>query len=281
MNTAHDFRLRLKSYSTQQTGGKSKGAKAQPPLPPTHATIYVARSYPSWQTFVINELKKLYVENKNSLPDSKQLAIHFKDRPEIEKKYQKKLMPFVIFSKDVLEKARDIKSLDQHLSFDEYQILQYNQDYLRRALNVEQIEIRSTDGNETDAALTNLEDIVPGKPLVHFRHEASVTIRLINRQPYVPNFEWSLPVMNGDTIEQLELRLRRHGDRQLRSSKTIRLYYYQNWEFYTRSIPNMATPLKGLVEFQNKEQLLQIDSIHGTLVLGDQDIGNILVYSVE
>ena len=56
MNTAHDFRLRLKSYSTQQTGGggKSKGVKTQPPLTLTHATILVARSYPSWQTFVIN-----------------------------------------------------------------------------------------------------------------------------------------------------------------------------------------------------------------------------------
>ncbi|CAF3565723.1 unnamed protein product [Rotaria socialis] len=282
MNTAHDFRLRLKSYSTQQVGGKSKGVKTQPPLPPTHAAIHVARSYPSWQTFVINELKKLYLANNHSLPDSKQLAVHFKDRPEIDKKYQKKLMPFVIYSKDLLEKSRNVSALDQHLSFDEYQVLQFNQDYLRRALNVEQIEIHLTDGNDNEtAAVSTVEDIIPGKPLVHFRHEASVTIRLINRQPYTSNFEWSLPIMNGDTIEQLESRLRRNGDRQLKLSKTIRLFYYQNWEFYTRSIPSMETPLKGLVEFQNKDQILQIDSIHGTVVVGEQDIGNILVYLVE
>ncbi|CAF5065718.1 unnamed protein product, partial [Rotaria socialis] len=91
-----------------------------------------------------------------------------------------------------------------HLSFDEYQVLQFNQDYLRRALNVEQIEIHLTDGNDNEtAAVSTVEDIIPGKPLVHFRHEASVTIRLINRQPYTSNFEWSLPIMNGDTIEQL------------------------------------------------------------------------------
>ncbi|CAF5065768.1 unnamed protein product, partial [Rotaria socialis] len=91
-----------------------------------------------------------------------------------------------------------------HLSFDEYQVLQFNQDYLRRALNVEQIEIHLTDGNDNETAgVSTVEDIIPGKPLVHFRHEASVTIRLINRQPYTSNFEWSLPIMNGDTIEQL------------------------------------------------------------------------------
>ena len=281
MDTTHDFRLRLKSYSTQQTGGKSKGAKIQPPLTPTHATIFVARSYPSWQTFVINELKQLFVSNKNSLSDSKQLALHFKDRVEIEKKYQKKLMPFVIHSKDILEKSGDVTSLDRHLSFDEYEVLQYNQEYLRRALNVEQIDIRLTDGNETDVTtVVNLEDILPGEPIVHFRHEESITIRLINRQPYSPNFEWSLPVMNGDTIDKLEARLRRQGDRQLKN-KTIRLFYFQNWEFYTRTLPNMATPLQGLVEFQNKDQPLQIDSRHGTMILGEQDIGNMLVYFIE
>ncbi|CAF3442381.1 unnamed protein product [Rotaria sp. Silwood1] len=172
--------------------------------------------------------------------------------------------------------------LKKHLSFDEYQVLQFNQDYLRRALNVEQIDIRLTDDNNIDATtLSNLEDIIPGKPIVHFRHEASITIRLINRQPYAPNFEWSIPVMNGDTIERIELRLRQHGDRQLRSSNKIRLYYFQNWEFYTRQLPNIATPLHGLVEFENKNEVLQIDLPHGTLVLGEQDIGNILVYFVE
>jgi len=43
----------------------------------------------------------------------------------------------------------------------------------------------------------------------------------------------------------------------------------------------MATPLQGLVEFENKQQSLQIDSRHGTVSLGELDIGNILVYFVE
>ena len=288
MDTAHDFRLRLKAYSTQQTGGKGKGGaaatggKPQPPLTPTHATIFIARSYPSWQTFVLNELKQLYHANNRTVPDSKQLAVHFKDRPEIEKKYQKKLMPFVIYSKDLLEKSGDIAALDQHLSFDEFEVLSKNQDYFRRALNVEQIEFRQVDGNDTDATFgMNLEDIIPGKPLVHFRHEASVNIRLINRQAHTPHFEWTLSVMDGDTIEKLEARVRRNADRTLRLAKTIRWYYFQNWEFHSRTIPNLSNPYQGLLELDDKQQVLQIDLRPGTLSFKNTDIGNVLVYFVE
>ncbi|CAF4160835.1 unnamed protein product, partial [Adineta steineri] len=281
-DTAHDFRLRYKSYTTQQTNPKSKEIKAQSHLTPTHGTIYVAKSYPSWQTFVINELKQLYSSNNKTLPDNKQLSSHFKDRKEIDKKYVKKLMPFVIYSKELVEKSGNIESLDQHLSFDEFEILRINQDYLRRTLNLEEINICSADENENNQLmLTNFEDILPGKPLIYFRHEETIPIRFINRQPYSSHFEYSIPVMKGDTIEKLELRLRRHGDHQLKANKSIRLFYFQNWEFYTRTLPNITTPLQGLEEFQNKNQVLQIDSRHGTLVMGDQDIGNVLVYFVE
>ncbi|CAF3892820.1 unnamed protein product [Rotaria sordida] len=69
------------------------------------------------------------------------------------------------------ENSNDITSLDQYLSFDEYEILQLNQNYLRRTLNVEQLDIRLTDDNNTDTTMLNyLEDIVPDKPFVHLRH---------------------------------------------------------------------------------------------------------------
>ncbi len=163
MDTVHDFRLRLDTYKTQQTNGKS----TQSPLSPIHATIFVARSYPSWQTFVINELKQLFLDNNHSLPDSKILAVHFKDRSEIDKKYQKKLMPFVIYSKDLVEKNGNVKALDRHLSFAECDVLRFNQNYLRRVLDVEQIDIRLTDDNQTNSSM--LEDILPGKPFIHFQ----------------------------------------------------------------------------------------------------------------
>ena len=189
MSTAHDFRLRIKSYKTQQTTEKSKNIKViQLQLPPTHATIFVARSYPSRETFIINELKQLFVTNNCSLPDNKQLANHFKDRPEIDKKYQKKLMPFVIYLKELLGKSGEISALDRHLSFNEYEVLQLNQEYLRRTLGIEQIEIRSTDENEIDATilLNNIDDISPGKPFVHFRYQESVAKHVLNDQKHSP-----------------------------------------------------------------------------------------------
>lgn len=283
METAHDFRLRYKSYITRlNTGNSSKEIKDSACLLPTHATIFVARSYPAWQTFVINELKALYLAHNRSVPDNRFLSNHFKDRPEINKKYLKKFMPFLIYCKEVLEKTGDIASLDQHLSFDEYQALKYNEDYLRRTLNVEQLDIQLLDNDGLDAAIIeNVENILPGKPLVLFRQEPLTMIRLINRQPYSANFEWSIPLIDGDTIEKLEQRLRRHADRQLRMSKVIRLFHFKNWPLDSRKIPNIATPFEDLVEFKNKQQVLKINQPQETLVLDQQDIGNTLVYFVE
>jgi hypothetical protein len=117
----------------------------------------------------------MYLSNNYSLPESKYLPKYFLNRIEIDKKYQKKVMPFIIFAKDLLEKNGDIKSLDRPLSFNEYEFLQNNQDYFRCALGIEQIDIHLIDPNEPDArVLTNLQDIVPGKPIIHYSYERSI-----------------------------------------------------------------------------------------------------------
>ncbi|CAF0827283.1 unnamed protein product [Adineta ricciae] len=162
------------------------------------------------------------------------------------------------------------------------EVLSNNEDYFRRTLNIEQVDIRLIDENEIEAAsIPNLEEILPGKPLIHFRHEPMISIRLINRQPYSGHFEWTIPVINGDTVEKLEQRLRRHADRTLRFSKTIRLFYFRIWQFHSRKLPSMDTPLEDLVELTNKQQVLQVDLKYETVVSEQQDIGNALVYFVE
>ncbi|CAF2204260.1 unnamed protein product [Rotaria magnacalcarata] len=168
MKTVHAFRVCLKSYTTQKIRAKSKVPINQSPLIPTHAIIYIASSYPTWQKFVMKELKELFLANNHSLPDNKQLAGHFQNRPEIDSRHQKYVMPFVNDSKKLFEKCNDITSFGQRLSFDECEILKSNQDYLRRALNIKHIDFRLT--NDT-TMLNNFEDIVPGKPLIHFHHE--------------------------------------------------------------------------------------------------------------
>jgi hypothetical protein len=183
-------------------------------------------------------------------------------------------MSFVIFAKYLLEKHGDIKSLDQHLSFNEYELLQTNEDYLRYALEIEQINIHLIDPSESDAkVLTNFEDILPGKPVIYYRYEKSIIIRLINRQSYSPNFEWSLPVMNGDTIKTLERHLRQHAEQQLKLCKNIRLFYFENWQ--------VQALFDDLVVFENKQEILKIDMQYETLVFEEQNIGNTLVYFVE
>ena len=54
MNTARDFRLKLKSAASF---GNKKG---QAPTKATHATVYVEKSYPLWQSTVIGVIKDFH-----------------------------------------------------------------------------------------------------------------------------------------------------------------------------------------------------------------------------
>ncbi len=57
MDTAREFRLKLKSASSF---GAKKGQPAQAAPKPTHATVYVAKTYPPWQCTVLSVLKQFY-----------------------------------------------------------------------------------------------------------------------------------------------------------------------------------------------------------------------------
>lgn len=58
--TAHDFRLRMKAYLSALTSkGNKKGAAPVkgPVQQPTHATIWIAKTYPSWQLIILTVLR--------------------------------------------------------------------------------------------------------------------------------------------------------------------------------------------------------------------------------
>lgn len=60
MDTAHAFRLHLKNFLHQQRKPR-KGA----PTPvveekPTHGVVWVAKSFPPWQSAVLNTMRKLH-----------------------------------------------------------------------------------------------------------------------------------------------------------------------------------------------------------------------------
>lgn len=57
---AHDFRLRMKTYLTALT---SKGAKKGANVPvekPTHGTVWIAKSYPTWQSIILSLLQERF-----------------------------------------------------------------------------------------------------------------------------------------------------------------------------------------------------------------------------
>jgi len=57
MDAAHGFRIQLKNYLQQ---GKARKGVAPPPVEkPTHATVWIAKTFPPWQSTVLTTLKQL------------------------------------------------------------------------------------------------------------------------------------------------------------------------------------------------------------------------------
>jgi hypothetical protein len=50
-------RLKLKNYLTPAKAKKGAAAPAAEVEPPTHATVYVAKSYPPWQCVILDTLR--------------------------------------------------------------------------------------------------------------------------------------------------------------------------------------------------------------------------------
>lgn len=66
IDVCHSFRVRYKNYLAQcKKSGKQKqpnNSNDQPPKP-THATIFVAKNYPKWQSTILNTMKTMYKVN--------------------------------------------------------------------------------------------------------------------------------------------------------------------------------------------------------------------------
>lgn len=61
VQAAHDFRLRLKSYlSALAAKGAKRGSSTGPAEKPTHGTIWIAKSYPKWQSIILSVLQARY-----------------------------------------------------------------------------------------------------------------------------------------------------------------------------------------------------------------------------
>lgn len=136
MEAAHSFRLSLSQASLVKVkGGKVLKSQSTPKL--TNGTIWIAKTFPPWQSCILNTLRELYEKNNGKLPDNKIVSTTFGTK-DVLKKYMKRVMPFAqeIRARVEAPNGEGKAAFAVTLNFNERQVLEQNLDYLKTTLNV-------------------------------------------------------------------------------------------------------------------------------------------------
>ena len=83
MEAARDFRLKFKTAVAPPKAKKGKSVSSEAPKRPTHATLYVAKTYPPWQCHVLTKLKEMY-SDPSQPPDNKAISQEMAKITELE-----------------------------------------------------------------------------------------------------------------------------------------------------------------------------------------------------
>ncbi|XP_067663552.1 leucine--tRNA ligase, cytoplasmic-like [Haliotis asinina] len=269
-DAAHEFRIRLKAYTAPGKGKKG-------PPAPSQATVWVAKTFPPWQSAVLTKLKELH-KPETGLPENKLIATELKDRPEL-KKYMKKLMPFVQLVKENFAK-QGMKALALTMDYDETEILKTNLKYLTYTLELEKIDIKFSE----DADEKVQQDCCPGKPFITYRTEPNVPLKLLNTEPYSGLFETTVPIFQGDTPQQILTRLNKMERSKIKDPSSVVMLRYEDPVVGPRQLPDMNNLKKGLVAISNSSVFsISVEKNEVTVAEGGKThpLGQRLVYMLK
>ena len=221
-DATHRFRLRLKAHTATPSGGKGKkgpDAAKGDALKPSHGVIWVAKSFPAWQSSILETMLELYKAHGGQLPDNKVISKALGAKQGL-KKYMKKAMPFAQAVRERMEASGlGEAALSATVDFDERGVLEENLELVRSSLELEGVEVRWSE--ECDVERTR-EEVVPGEPFLTLSTWPSVSVKLVNPQPQLGLFNCLVPVYAGDSVAHLAHRLRRL-ERGLRPSMDVTL----------------------------------------------------------
>ncbi|KAL3267329.1 hypothetical protein HHI36_011460 [Cryptolaemus montrouzieri] len=242
MDTAHSLRLHLKTYLQ---GVKTKANPNPAPVPkPSIVELWVAKTFPLWQSIILNTLKQLYEKN-GSLPDNKALSVEFGKKDEL-KKYMKKVMPFVQAIREKLEKLGP-GALASTLEFEEAEVLRSNSSYLASTLDVDEVVVKFTDD---PGASEKMKECCPGSPFVQFSNKPGVKVEFVNPVPSTGLFSLNLSIQDGDTLEDVIQRLAK-SIKKIQDINSIKLWRYEDPVLGPTKIPTFNQPTKDKVLIGN------------------------------
>lgn len=248
MDAAHSFRIVMKSHMNPP---KSKGKTETPVEKPSFGTVWVAKTFPPWQSIVLTTMKELFNKNGGKLPDNKVIATELGSRVEL-KKYMKKVMPFVQATREKMELI-GISAFQLTLNFNEFEVLEKNKNYISNTLDLEYVTIKYTD----EAPEKTKEECCPGAPYINFFVLPGVLVNISNPDPCNGLFRTSIKIQEGDRVSNVVSRIAR-GNKRIKDSASLVLFRYEDAVLGPRTIPNPTNPLQGMKEI-SKESTFKLD----------------------
>lgn len=256
---SHSFRLRLKSAMAVKT---KKNSSAHPEVKPTNGVIWVAKTFPDWQSSILAKMHEMYEANGKQLPDNKEISKALGSMPEL-KKYMKKVMPFAQTVREQLTVSGP-SAFRNTVEFDEENIIKESMGYLKDTLLLETLEMKWT--HECDNEKTKME-VIPGEPFLSLSTAPHILISVVNPQPFTSVFSFLLPVFEADTGGSIVSRLVRQ-EKGIKPPTKVTLHRYVDPTLGPRVLPNMNEPLAGTEPIEDTDEFLLSDGGSKVTVAG-------------